>query len=52
MSQNNNKADEDDEIIETMMITGAQGASVKKYDAMDSEALLTRRKRGRPKKIF
>ena len=49
--RNNNKADEDDEIIETMMITGAQGASVKKYDVMDSEALLTRRKRGRPKKI-
>jgi hypothetical protein len=49
--RNNNKVDEDDEIIETMMITGGPGATAKKYEGMDSEALLTRRKRGRPKKI-
>ena len=48
--RNNNKADEDDEIIETMMISNAQG-TIKKMDGMDSEALLSRRKRGRPKKI-
>ena len=49
--RNNNKQDEDDEIIETMMISNSQNAAIKKYDAMDSEALLTRRRRGRPKKI-
>ena len=48
--RNNNKADEDDEIIETMMISNAQG-TIKKIDGLDSEALLSRRKRGRPKKI-
>ena len=49
--RNNNKVDEDDEIIETMMISNGQNTAIKKYDAMDSEALLTRRRRGRPKKI-
>ena len=49
--RNNNKTDEDDEIIETMMITGGPGTNIKKYDAMDSEAMLTRRRRGRPKKV-
>ena len=49
--RNNNKKDEDDEIIETMMISGDPGTTIKKFDALDSEAMLTRRKRGRPKKI-
>ena len=49
--RNNNKTDEDDEIIETMMITGGPGTNIKKYDVMDSDAMLTRRRRGRPKKV-
>ena len=47
----NSNNDEDDEIIETMMISNAPGASQKKYDEMDPDNMLTRRKRGRPKKM-
>ena len=47
----NNINDEDDEIIETMMINNTPGTSQKKYDEMDPDNLLTRRKRGRPKKM-
>ena len=49
--RNNNASEDDDEIIETMMIAGGGQNNAKKIEENEAENLLTRRKRGRPKKI-
>ena len=48
--RNNNLSEDDDEIIETMMIGGGAN-NVKKIEENENDNLLTRRKRGRPRKI-
>ena len=49
--RNNNLSEDDDEIIETMMIAGGGQNNTKKIEENENDNLLTRRKRGRPKKI-
>ena len=49
--RNNNLSEDDDEIIETMMIAGGGQNTSKKIEENENDNLLTRRKRGRPKKI-
>ena len=49
--RNNNLSEDDDEIIETMMIGGAIVNNNIKKEENETDNLLTRRKRGRPRKI-
>ena len=48
--RNNNLSEDDDEIVETMMIGGGI-INPKKIEEIENDNLLSRRKRGRPKKI-